>query len=152
MKQYTIFKKLFNESQFVADNVSPTQDGVVDTKYSALGKIITTGCWAFTTGLQGHRNYMGEQIQKLQEARDKFTGTDVSNANIERRIDYIQNLEVTEEALMIMSQMFKDLHQELYSEEYHAPVKKSVTKKVTQATNDADALLNKYNKYVVTDK
>jgi len=47
--------------------------------------------------------------------------------------------------------MFNDLHQELYSEEYRLPVKGSIKKKVTQATEDADALLNKYDKYIVSE-
>jgi len=151
MKQYTTFKKLFNETNFVDDNVSTNADGIVDNKYSALGKVITTGCWAFDNAVKQHNSYLSDQVQQLQKLRDNFNGSDVSNNALERKLDYIQNLEVTEDALRTVAKMFNDLHQELYSEEYRLPVKGSIKKKVTQATEDADALLNKYDKYIVTE-
>lgn len=144
MKQFTTFKKLFNDTNFVADNVNANADGIVDNKYSALGKVITTGCWAYNNAVKQHNSYLSDQVQQLQKLRDGFNGSDVSNNAIERKLDYITNLEVTEEALRTMATMFNDLHLELYAEEYRLPVKTSINKKVTKAVEDADAKIAKY--------
>lgn len=137
-------KTIFNDENFTSDNVVATRDGIRDDEKSSLGVIIKTFCWSLDNKVKNQDEYIRKQVQELKTLSEStYKGSDTHNFSMERKIEFINNLQQTHDEVDALRENFYNLHKELFGSEYVKPVKSSAI--IDTATSlEAQQMLAKY--------
>lgn len=137
--------EIFNENNFTADNVVASREGIKDTEKSSLGSIIKTIMWSLDNKVKNQEEYIRKQVAELKTLSEStYAGSDTHTFSLERKVEFIENLQQTQDEVEELFEDFQKLHKELFGTEYVKPVKKSQIID-TAASLAAQQMLAKYS-------
>ncbi len=137
-------KSIFNDKNFTTDNVVASREGIKDEEKSSLGVIVKTFCWSLDNKVKNQDEYIRKQVQELKSLNESaYKGSDTHNFSLERKVEFINNLQKTHDEVEDLRNAFYNLHEELFGSQYVKPIKKSNIVD-TVASLEAQQLLAKY--------
>lgn len=137
-------KTIFNEKNFSDDNVVASREGIKDGEKSSLGAIVKTMCWSLDNKVKNQDEYIRKQVQELKTLNEStYKGSDTHTFSLERKVEFITNLQTTHDEADDLREAFCKLHKDLFGAEYVKPVKKSNIID-TSASLEAQQMLAKY--------
>jgi len=144
--------KIFNDKNFTKDNVVADRNGIKNEEYSSLGAVVKTICWGTQNRLKSQDDYIAKQVKELQTLLESsYAGSDTHNERVERKVQFIKNLQTSHDEMEILQQAIYGIHLKEFDVEYSVPIKKSATDDVNSASFlEAQELLKQHN--IVADK
>ena len=139
---------LLSEKNFTKDNVVTDREGMKNEIYSSLGAVVTTLCWSVQNRVKSQSEYISKQVRELQEMTESaFTGSDVQEDRIQRKLDFIENLQTSNDEMESLRVVLYGIHKDEFGTEYTVPVKRSATADInsSSAMLQAKALLENMN-------
>jgi len=137
-------KSIFNEKNFTADNVVASREGIKDEEKSSLGAIVKSLCWSLDNKVKNQDEYIRKQVQELKSLNESaYKGSDTHTFSLERKVEFITNLQTTHDEVDDLRNAFCKLHKDLFGSDYVKPVKKSNIID-TSASLEAQQLLAKF--------
>jgi hypothetical protein len=136
--------KILTDKYFTKDNVVTDREGMRNEEYSSLGAVVKTLCWSVQNRCKSQAEYISKQVSELRDMSESaYTGSDVQEDRIQRKVDFIENLQVSQNEMESLRTVLYDIHKEQFSVEYTVPVKKSATADInsSSAMLQAKALL-----------
>jgi len=131
--------KILTDKYFTKDNVVTDREGMKNEEYSSLGAVVKTLCWSVQNRCKSQAEYISKQVSELKDmAESAYTGSDVQEDRIQRKVDFIENLQVSQNEMESLRTVLYDIHKEQFSVEYSVPVKKSLS---TADINSSSALI-----------
>lgn len=135
---------LLSEKNFTKDNVVTDREGMKNEIYSSLGAVVTTLCWSVQNRVKSQSEYINKQVSELREMTEStFTGSDVQEDRVQRKIDFIENLQTSNDEMESLRTVLYGIHKDEFGTEYTVPVKRSATADInsSSAMLQAKALL-----------
>tara|TARA_R100000687_G_C6316800_1_gene103050 strand:+ start:51 stop:500 length:450 start_codon:yes stop_codon:yes gene_type:complete len=127
--------KIFNDKNFTKDNVIANREGIMNEEYSSLGAVVKTICWGTQNRLSSQQEYIAKQVKELQRMLESsYAGSDTQNDNVQRKLDFIENLQTSHDEMESLQKAIYTVHREEFGIEYSVPVKKSATTDVNSAS------------------
>jgi len=137
-------KSIFNEKNFSATNVVASREGIKDEEKSSLGAIVKSMCWSLDNKVKNQDEYIRKQVQELKSLNEStYKGSDTHTFSLERKVEFITNLQTTHDEVEGLHKAFCKLHKDLFGSDYIKPVKKSLIVD-TSASLEAEQLLAKF--------
>jgi len=131
--------KILTDKYFTKDNVVTDREGMKNEEYSSLGAVVKTLCWSVQNRCKSQAEYISKQVSELRDMSESaYTGSDVQEDRIQRKVDFIENLQVSQNEMESLRTVLYDIHKEQFSVEYTVPVKKSLS---TADINSSSALI-----------
>tara|TARA_R100001463_G_scaffold85087_2_gene139936 strand:+ start:606 stop:1073 length:468 start_codon:yes stop_codon:yes gene_type:complete len=131
--------KILTDKYFTKDNVVTDREGMKNEEYSSLGAVVKTLCWSVQNRCKSQAEYISKQVSELRDMSESaYTGSDVQEDRIQRKVDFIENLQVSQNEMESLRTVLYDIHKEQFSVEYSVPVKKSLS---TADINSSSALI-----------
>ena len=140
--------KILSDKNFTKDNVVTDREGMKNELYSSLGAVVTTLCWSVQNRVKSQSEYISKQVRELQEMTESaFTGSDVQEDRIQRKLDFIENLQTSNDEMESLRVVLYGIHIAEFGTEYTVPVKRSATADInnSSAMLQAKALLENMN-------
>ena len=140
--------KILSDKNFTKDNVVTDREGMKNELYSSLGAVVTTLCWSVQNRVKSQSEYISKQVRELQEMTESaFTGSDVQEDRIQRKLDFIENLQTSNDEMESLRTVLYGIHKDEFGAEYTVPVRKSATADInsSSAMLQAKALLENMN-------
>jgi len=140
--------KILSDKNFTKDNVVTDREGMKNELYSSLGAVVTTLCWSVQNRVKSQSEYISKQVRELQEMTESaFTGSDVQEDRIQRKLDFIENLQTSNDEMESLRTVLYGIHKNEFGTEYTVPVRKSATADInsSSAMLQAKALLENMN-------
>jgi|TARA_R110001606_G_scaffold321476_1_gene468398 hypothetical protein len=140
--------KILSDKNFTKDNVVTDREGMKNELYSSLGAVVTTLCWSVQNRVKSQSEYISKQVRELQEMTESaFTGSDVQEDRIQRKLDFIENLQTSNDEMESLRTVLYGIHKDEFGTEYTVPVRKSATADInsSSAMLQAKALLENMN-------
>ena len=141
-------QKILCDKNFTKDNVVTDREGMKNELYSSLGAVVTTLCWSVQNRVKSQSEYISKQVRELQEMTESaFTGSDVQEDRIQRKLDFIENLQTSNDEMESLRVVLYGIHIAEFGTEYTVPVKRSATADInsSSAMLQAKALLENMN-------
>jgi hypothetical protein len=141
-------QKILCDKHFTKDNVVTDREGMKNELYSSLGAVVTTLCWSVQNRVKSQSEYISKQVRELQEMTESaFTGSDVQEDRIQRKLDFIENLQTSNDEMESLRVVLYGIHIAEFGTEYTVPVKRSATADInsSSAMLQAKALLENMN-------
>jgi|TARA_R100000750_G_C2304190_1_gene79961 hypothetical protein len=131
--------KIFNDKNFTKDNVVADREGIMNKEYSSLGAVVKTICWSTQNRLKSQQEYISRQVNELKGLLEspyyhKDSGSDVMNDRVQRKLDFIENLQTSHDEMESFKQAIYSVHLDEFGIEYSVPVKKTATSDVNSAS------------------
>lgn len=139
---------LLSDENFTKDNVVTDREGMKNELYSSLGAVVTTLCWSVQNKSKSQVEYINKQLSELREMTESaFTGSDVQEDRVQRKIDFIENLQTSNDEMESLRVVLYDIHKDEFGTEYTVPVRRSATADInsSSAMLQAKALLENMN-------
>ena len=139
---------LLSDENFTKDNVVTDREGMKNELYSSLGAVVTTLCWSVQNKCKSQGEYINKQLSELREMTESaFTGSDVQEDRVQRKIDFIENLQTSNDEMESLRVVLYDIHKDEFGTEYTVPVRRSATADInsSSAMLQAKALLENMN-------
>ena len=140
----TTLSTLLSEKNFTKDNVVTDREGMKNELYSSLGAVVTTLCWSIQNRAKSQSEYINKQVGELREMTESaFTGSDVQEDRVQRKIDFIENLQTSNDEMESLRNVLYGIHKDEFGTEYTVPAKRSATADInnSSAMIQAKALL-----------
>ena len=129
---------VFTTKNFTKDNVVTDREGMKNELYSSLGAVVTTLCWSVQNRVGNQLEYINKQIGELREMTEStFTGSDVQEDRVQRKLDFIENLQTSNDEMECLKNVLYKIHKNEFGIEYSVPVKRSATADI----NNSSAML-----------
>jgi len=141
-------QKILCDKNFTKDNVVTDREGMKNELYSSLGAVVTTLCWSVQNRVKSQSEYISKQVRELQEMTESaFTGSDVQEDRIQRKLDFIENLQTSNDEMESLRVVLYGIHIAEFGTEYTVPLKRSATADInsSSAMLQAKALLENMN-------
>ena len=139
---------LLSEKNFTKDNVVTDREGMKNELYSSLGAVVTTLCWSIQNRAKSQSEYINKQVGELREMTESaFTGSDVQEDRVQRKIDFIENLQTSNDEMESLRIVLYGIHKDEFGTEYTVPAKRSATADInsSSAMLQAKALIENMN-------
>ena len=131
-------QKILSDKNFTKDNVVTDREGIKNEIYSSLGAVVTTLCWSVQNRVGNQLEYISKQVGELREMTESaFTGSDVQEDRIQRKLDFIENLQTSNDEMESLRVVLYSIHKNEFGTEYSVPVKRSATADI----NNSSAML-----------
>jgi len=130
--------KILSDKHFTKDNVVTDREGMKNEEYSSLGAVVKTLSWAVQNRVNNQLEYINKQVGELRDMTESaFTGSDVQEDRIQRKLDFIENLQTSNDEMESLRVVLYSIHKDEFGTEYTVPVKRSATADI----NNSSAML-----------
>ena len=139
--------ELFNDKTFTKDNVVANAMGIRNEEYSSLGVAVKMVCWGTQHRLNSSAEYISNQVKELENLlQSSYAGSDTHNERVERKVQYIKNLQITQDEMEAFQKAIYDVHLKEFDVVYAVPLKKTATSDVNSASFlEAQELLKQHS-------
>lgn len=140
--------KILSDKNFTKDNVVTDREGMKNEIYSSLGAVVTTLCWSVQNRCKSQAEYISKQVSELRDMSESaYSGSDVQEDRIQRKVDFIENLQTSNDEMESLRVVLYGIHKDEFGTEYTVPVKRSATADInsSSAMLQAKALLENMN-------
>ena len=137
--------KIFNDKNFTKDNVVANREGIMNEEYSSLGAVVKTICWSTQNRVSSQQDYIAKQVNELKNMLESsYAGSDVQNDNVQRKLDFIENLQTSHDEMESLKQAIYSVHLDEFGIAYSVPVKKVTTDVNSASFLQAQELLKQH--------
>ena len=99
--------KILSDKHFTKDNVVTDREGMKNEEYSSLGAVVKTLCWSVQNRVGNQLEYINKQVSELRDMTESaFTGSDVQEDRLQRKLDFIENLQTSNDETLILQLKF----------------------------------------------
>ena len=130
--------KILSDKHFTKDNVVTDREGMKNEEFSSLGAVVKTLCWSVQNRVANQLEYINKQVGELRDMTESaFTGSDVQEDRIQRKLDFIENLQTSNDEMESLRVVLYSIHKNEFGTDYSVPVKRSATADI----NNSSAML-----------
>ena len=103
-------------------------------------------CWTSKNQMKFTRDKINEVVSQLKDLQEHYTGSEVQSSLMEKKIDFIEQLESQYDEMHQLFESSQDAMQQIVGKTWIEPAKASQLNKTETAANEAaKALLAKYS-------
>ena len=130
--------KILSDKHFTKDNVVTDREGMKNEEYSSLGAVVKTLCWSVQNRVGNQLEYINKQVSELRDMTESaFTGSDVQEDRLQRKLDFIENLQTSNDEMESLRVVLYSIHKDEFGTTYEVPTKRSATADI----NNSSAML-----------